>query len=131
MQERVTPHGDDFAEVVVQWNNDLMSVGLGLEPRSVVPGLHFVDAIYGGVPSQTQIGKIFFEKRRQDFEEHMDFATSDAEAEFYNQLGRDILDAVTGSSTTDGIWTWLERSGTNRLIRLLRKARDASFGRDE
>jgi len=130
MQERVNPHGD-FADVVVQWNNDLMSVGLGLEPRSTTPALHFVDAIYGGVPSQTKIGKIFFEKRRQDFEEHIDFQSSDEEAEFYNALGRDILDAVTGSSTMDGLWTWLDRPGTNRLIRLLRKARDASFGRDE
>jgi len=131
MQERITPQGNDFAEIVVQWNPDHMSVGIGLEPRSEVPSQHFIDAIYGGVPSQTKIGKIFFEKRRQDFEEHIDFRSSDEEAEFYNHIGRDILDAVTGSSSMDGLWTWLDRPGTNRLVRLLRKARDASFGRDE
>lgn len=30
-----------------------------------------------------------------------------------------------------GIWSHLDRTGVNRLIRLLRKARDAAFGSDE
>lgn len=131
MQERITPLNDGFAEVVVQYNRDHGTVGIGLEPRSAVPGVHFVDAIYGGVPSQTAIGKIFFNNRRQDFEEHIDFKSSDEEAEFFNQLGRDILDAVTGSSSMDGLWTWLDRPGVNRMVRILRKARDVTFGRDE
>ena len=91
-----------------------------------------MDAIYGGVPSQTKIGQLFYESefcRRMDLGQ--DFKTSDQEAEFMNDLGRQILDAVTGSSALNGIWTWLDRPGVNRLIRLLRKARDSSFGRDE
>lgn len=131
MQERISPSDDFTTDVVVQYTRDRALVGIGLEPQSNVPNAHFVDAIYGGVPSQTVIGKIFFEKRRQDFQEHLDFQTSDDEAEFFNLLGRDILDSVTGSSSLDGLWTQLDRPGTNRLIRLLRKARDISFGRDE
>jgi hypothetical protein len=30
-----------------------------------------------------------------------------------------------------GLWSTLDRAGCNRLIRTLRKARDAAFGRDE
>lgn len=131
MQERITAT-DDFPQVVVQYNKELMAIGIGLEPTSPVPNAHLIDAIYGGVPNQTKIGKIFFDKRRQDFEEHMDFRDSDEESEFFNSLGRDILDAVTGSQAgMDGLWTWLDRPATNRLIRLLRKARDNAFGRDE
>lgn len=131
MRERITPSGDEFPEVSIQWDKDRGPVGIGVEPRSEIPSAHFIDAMYGGVPSQTAIGKLFFEKRRQDFQEHMDFQDRDSEAEFYNTLGRDILDSVTGSSSMNGIWTWLERPAVNRMIRILRKARDESFGRDE
>lgn len=31
---------------------------------------------------------------------------------------------------SDGIWSTLDRSSINRMIRLLRKARDAAFGTD-
>lgn len=129
MQERVTPSGDDFAEIVVQHQPNFMSVGIGLEPRSEVPSQHFVDAIYGDVPGQTKIGQIF--RVENDYLRHLDFASSDQEVEFDNALGRAILDAIIGSAAVDGMWTWLDRSGVNRLIRLLRKARDSSFGRDE
>lgn len=134
MQERVNVRNDKglrAADLVVQWHPDQMMVGLGMELPDDIPNRHFVDAVYGNVPCQTKIGKIFFQRRRQDFPENIDFQTSDQEAEFFNQLGRDILDAVTGSELSDGLWTWMDRPHINRLIRLLRKARDAAFGRDE
>lgn len=134
MQERVNVHNDSGmrrADLVVQWHPDQNLVGLGMELPDDVPERHFVDAVYGNVPSQTKIGKIFFQRRRELFPEPLDFVTSDQEAEFYNQLGRDILDAVTGSEINDGLWTWMLRPQLNRLIRLLRKARNSAFGADE
>lgn len=47
-------------------------------------------------------------------------------------LGRAILgllDDVTGGYR--GVWSHLDRQGCNNLIRVLRRARDAAFGRDE
>lgn len=133
MQERVNAGNNTKreADVVVQWDPNLMQVGLGLELPDTVPERHFVDAVYGNVPSQTKIGKIFYEAHRGVSFGNGDFPNSDAEAEYFNQLGRDILDAVTGSEINNGLWTWMERSQVNRLIRLLRKARDSAFGRDE
>ena len=150
MIERVSPQSSwnettgrkesDFADVLIQHAKDYPGVGVGLEPNSEYPGrMHFVDAIYGGSPNQTEIGKIFCERVKQENDLNPpgkeftvpDFEDSDAEAEWYNALGRAILDSVTGSSSDASLWTWLDRPGVNRLIRILRKARDTAFGRDE
>lgn len=48
-------------------------------------------------------------------------------------LGRatlNTLDCLPGVPLY-GVWADLDRAGCNRLIRTLRKARDAAFGRDE
>lgn len=133
MLERITPVEHNNHEVVIQHEKDHMQVGLGLEPRGDVPSQHFIDAIYGGVPSQTKIGTIFRERLLQDrgVNIHEGYAKANAQHILDDEIGRMILDAVTGSTTSDGLWTWLDRAGVNRLIRLLRKARDNAFGRDE
>lgn len=45
-----------------------------------------------------------------------------------------LLDALKAnyedSSIAKGIWSSLDRDGINRLIRLLRKARDSAYGAD-
>lgn len=53
-------------------------------------------------------------------------------------IGRAVLNALDclGDSGGEvphytGVWTDLDRAGVNATIRTLRKARDASFGRDE
>jgi len=133
VQEKITAEynkGVTSTDVLVQYNRELQSVGIGLQPISAVPDLHFIDALYGEAPQQTAIGQLFFEKRGLDLELDPP-KDSDGEAEFFNQLGRDILDSITGSSDVCGIWTWLDRPGINRFIRILRKARDTAFGRDE
>lgn len=47
--------------------------------------------------------------------------------------GHAILDAI--NEVTDGgylgLWSDLDRHGINQLIRILRKARDAAYGKDE
>lgn len=45
--------------------------------------------------------------------------------------GRAALDALDTLGHYEGVWTDLTRYDCNRLIRILRRARDAAFGRDE
>lgn len=52
--------------------------------------------------------------------------------EQYVEMGRlmlNTLDVVAGMQY-DGLWASLDRQGVNRLIRILRKARDSAFGAD-
>lgn len=129
MQERVHPVGHDFADIVVQFGTQLNQVGVGIEPNVHIPQKHIIDQMYGDVSTQTEIGRIFYTENKGF---PLVVPTSpDEEAEYFNSLGRCILDSVTGSKVNDGFWTWFDRPQINRLIRLLRKARDASFGRDE
>ena len=44
------------------------------------------------------------------------------------QVGVDLEESVVGET---GLWSSLNRTGCNDLIRVLRRARDAAFGRDE
>jgi hypothetical protein len=46
-------------------------------------------------------------------------------------LGQLVLNALDVVATYSGVWTDLDRKGINDLIRVLRRARDAAFGRDE
>lgn len=43
----------------------------------------------------------------------------------------DLLDVKCHGRTYTGLWSTLGRHDCNRLIRLLRKARDAAYGKDE
>lgn len=46
----------------------------------------------------------------------------------------DALDVLTVEShrgSYQGVWAWLDRAGCNRMIAVIRRARDATFGRDE
>lgn len=131
MQERVTAVEHELFDIVVQFGPDLNTLGIGLEPRA--GQRHFVDSVYGGDNNQIKIGKIFCDRMKALNLEHTipDFKTELEEARWLSEMGRAILDSVTGSTPADGLWTWLSRGGTNRLIRLLRNGRDKSFGRDE
>lgn len=42
-----------------------------------------------------------------------------------------IVVTVDGETLTPALWATLDRRGANDLIRQIRKARDAAFGRDE
>lgn len=138
MQERVTSTNNrDFPDLIVQFSSDLGTLGIGLEPSIDVPSKHMIDQIYGASPYQlSEIGRLFNSAAICRAHElgwnEQDFGTSDEEDEFYAQLGRVILDVVIESQPgANGWWTWLDRPAANRLIRLVRKGRDITFGRDE
>lgn len=126
MQERI--NGSMF-DMLVQWQVGDM-VGIGIETPD---GKHIVDALYGEDESMEKIGHLFAEmlKKDRNIDAHEGYRNANALATIDMELGRMILDAVTGSEPYNGIWTWFDRGSCNRLVRLVRKARDFVFGRDE
>lgn len=44
--------------------------------------------------------------------------------------GQSMQDVLQGDFGSAGLWGHLDRDGANRLIRILRRARDATFGAD-
>lgn len=50
-----------------------------------------------------------------------------------HQVGADLLNALDTMTIIEysGVWSTLDRGGCNRLIKLLRRARDAAYGADE
>ncbi len=134
MQEKVSGSAAYQPSIIVQHNADQMSVGLGLEQDSSKPDHHLIDQIYGDNLIQIKIGKRLIDKLSSEIEWGLklpDFLDNDMQDDFYCRIGRITLDSVTGSTPFNSQFTWLDRPGVNRLIRLLRKARDVSFGRDE
>lgn len=65
-----------------------------------------------------------------------DDLTNEEKSEAMRQIAiaaRDAFDNVSFDPDGPylGVWSTLDRAGCNRLIRVLRRARDAAFGRDE
>lgn len=129
MQERVTAQENEMFDVVIQFGPDLNLLGLGLETRA--GGHHFVDSVYGSPENLQKIGELFHERMADLGLRFEGDPMTTVSGEAYRNIGRAILDSVTGSTPADGLWTWLGRPASNRLIRLIRKGRDTSFGRDE
>lgn len=77
--------------------------------------------LYGGGPDA--LAKLGEQVRRLSLVEYEDD----------EHLGRAVLNTLDclPAQPFYGVWSDLDRYGCNRLIRTLRKARDAAFGRDE
>lgn len=141
------PDGGQYVplpEVHVGWMKDLGSVQVGLEtPTRMIGGdhssgqHHIVDHLYGDLVAEigVRLQENLTRAGRVICDEHAGTAHLDAAA-----LGRIVLDAVTGATPDGhpgrdahtGWYTHLEdRTAVNALIRVLRRARDAAFGKDE
>lgn len=143
MQDHISSTNEqNFPDVVVQYYSNLDSVGIGLKKTTDVPTKHFLDDLYGDVPTQSEIGRMFIENllHSQLTSEHYPLGfkvlldeklTPEQESAWHNEVGRAILNAITDSTEDNGWWTWVDRASINRMIRILRKARDTTFGRDE
>lgn len=133
MQERVHSYSENFATVVLQFLPDPgpdhgnVGVGIGLEFPSDNPDGTLVSRLYGDVPTRTKVGQALAARAGLTIE----FSTSEAEADWYAELGQDVVDSLVEVAPIRSIFSWLDRPSTNRLIRLVRKARDTTFGRDE
>lgn len=62
-----------------------------------------------------------------------EYSANEANTEGDNvNIARRLLNAMdTSAPWYQGVWANLDRKGCNDLIRILRRARDAAFGRDE
>lgn len=104
-------------DVKVGWRTDV-DLQVGIE---TVGGYSLLTALYGDASTLTKLGERTLPR--------LDPAAANPTA----KLGRDLLNAVeaAGSASFTGVWLTLDRPGINRLIRTLRRARDAAYGRDE
>ena len=141
MQQKVTGQHEDFPTLVIQYDRDMNTVGIGIEERATLPGekpaqsTHPLWALYGEPGMLRDAGCFLATMAKSgEFDFSMDipdFQTSDQENTWYECLGHAMLVSVRKSNPAcDSWWTWLDRPATNRLIRLLRQARDAAFGAD-
>lgn len=118
--------GEKRFRLVVGWNRD-MDVQVGIETDDQPDGQHhLVDHVYGG--EAATIGAAL--RARLGLDELYDREGSQLDYDNAD-LGRMVLDAVTGSTPFGtSVWTHPDRQGINRMIRLLREARDQAYGKD-
>jgi hypothetical protein len=137
--------GDLPFQITVGWHREAGEVQVGVE--TVDPGsgrLHLVDYVYGDTLTMKTIGELLTQKlaeagltiARVDPDGMCSQVTFDNDTASYNgyisTLGRSVLDAVTGSTPFgNSVWSHLRRTQINDLIKLLRRARDGAFGKDE
>lgn len=116
-------------QMQVGWQRD-MDVQVGISTHD---DRHLVDYVYAS--EETSIGRSVWDRLHELAPEAfkpLDFKTSDQEDEFFKKVGRETLDSVTGSTPFGtSVWWNPGRVQINQFIRLLRKARDAAYGRDE
>lgn len=147
-REMVRPYDDRLPTVEVGWSREAGgSVQLSLQtPLDEAGGQHHIlDQWYSGQATLANIGRDLAYRlglltdgpgsgELRDALAAVN-AAQDSEAVqlAYQHAGRQVLDAVTGSSAEVGVaWaTHLDRYGLNRLVTLARKARNGAFGRDE
>lgn len=119
--------------LAIGWGRETGFVQVGVETVEREDGQHhLVDQIYGG--ETEAIGRALADRLREnDLLKPVEFVDSDPDgAIFYAYLGRDVLDAVTGSTQFGtSVWVDTTRSCLNSLIRFARRARDAAYGKDE
>lgn len=133
-KERIfTPYPQDPADpgfmpfqLEVGWQKD-QDVQVGVVTHD---GRHLVDYIYAD--EEPKIGEALYGSLVEDgWLERRDFRTKEAEADFFKQLGRLVLDCVTGSTPFGaGVYWHPTRKQINEAIPLMRKARDSAYGRD-
>lgn len=112
--------------VKVGWRAD-QDVQVGVEQPA---GYSLLSQLYGDDATLTSIGNAVLDITGW----RADMAAQGAVVEPWEpaELGRRVLDAIEGSALSHtGLWATLDRAGINRLVRLLRRARDAAYGRDE
>jgi hypothetical protein len=132
--------GDQQFQVKVGWQKD-MHMQVGIEtPEGPAGQHHLVDYFYGQPAVLAQIGTALANAIHDEDHELnaalfalREARESDTDQAARQHVGRQVLDIVTGSGEgpSTGLWWTPTRFQVNSLIRLLRKARDAAYGRDE
>lgn len=128
-REMITGQDGQF-NVHVGWSHSTVQVGV-----ETMDGRALVSVLYGTDDALERIGRRAVERGwpGPDVDER---GGSVAAGEAYQAIGRTILDLVEGNpadvaASYTGPWCTLDRQGTNRMVKQLRRARDAAFGADE
>lgn len=121
---------DQPAALAVQWNPDPMQVSVGINRLDACLILSDYAEVLGAQVQYylSEIGRVVSDEFAKPE------SNSAHDIEFTDRvLGEMILNAIAEQVHVDeqSFYVHLERGSTNRLIRLLRKARDSAFGRDE
>lgn len=125
----VTPTPNEVFEAKVGWERD-RDVQVGV---TTVDGKSLAWQLFG--TSRVEVGRLLVDllNKAAAFMAGKDFINEAAFEEECVRLAStflDSLDAIPGLAY-EGVWANLDRRGCNDLIRILRRARDAAFGRDE
>lgn len=133
-REKINGTERDGYDVQVGWHPDATDVQLGVETTD---GRSLLTTLYGSGPNLERIGRTVAAIGRKPL-------TDDDALAF----GREVLDVIEGGIEVSAsgevlhaehgghlafssVWSRLDRHGCNRLIRMLRRARDTAFGSDE
>jgi hypothetical protein len=118
-------------EVVVTWTPS-QHLQVGIED---VQGHHLIDRMLGRTNEhdRTQNGESATLSRVAKAVEAVVLAYQSSTQGSYDELGELICDAITGNSKGfTGLWVEsLDRPATQKLVRVLKRARNAVFGADE
>jgi hypothetical protein len=127
-REKINGTDRDGYDVQVGWHPGAADVQLGIETAD---DRSLLTVLYGSDPQLERIAEGVAAIGRKPL------TKDDARA-----FGREILDVIEGGPAGtppeatapwaySSVWARLDRYGVNRLIRQLRRARDAAFGADE
>lgn len=115
-------------DVKVGWEPE-RDVQIGVTVADPTP---LVNTLYGDQETLEAVGL----NLKARFGIGVDDALSDEEkSEVMREIARTALSTLTECANDGapyyGVWATLDRAGCNRVIRVLRRARDSAFGRDE
>lgn len=126
-------HCDGPYHVKVGWSPD-RDVQVGVEGDE---GRSLLWLLYGDEEKRAAIGRMVAGRLAEQgviptFDGTEDIPVPDDQAIWLGTMILNSLDVVSdqGERGYAGVWADLDRHGANRLIRLVRKARDSAFGAD-
>lgn len=123
----------DFAApftLQVGWHRDLhASVGITLPDNQTL-----LTRFYGHEDQLATLGMQMEEFIHENGGEVIDWVSSDAERSGRIEMGRKVIEMVEATRVhtpeNDGLWVSIDRPMANKLIELVRKARNYAFGKD-
>lgn len=120
-------------DVRVGWSVD-REVQVGVETAA---GFSLVSTLYGDQDALEVIGAAAVELVQRSTLHGVPAKTESEKSAFAQGVGRALLDRIEASQSNPGdapsytgVWSTLDRQGVNKLIRVLRRARDAAYGAD-
>ena len=132
-KERITYNNDPY-DVIVSWMRD-QYVSIGTE---MADGTSLLWQLYGSEANRTRFAEAIY--KIVMYNESLRKGPT-ISGEQFSELGKQMLDAIEsfdspqtpeGNYVYSGVWANIDdRKDINTLIKVLRRARDQAFGKDE